>query len=100
MLQLDHQYVIDLGSNRDARTVTQAVIALAHGLELTVLAEGIERQDQIGHLRELGCELGQGQFICPPLPAGEVLAFLLRNHQRATRHEPGAEPPNLRRLTP
>ncbi len=98
MLQLDHQFVTEMGSNKEATAVTQAVIGLAHGLELTVLAEGIERPDQIDQLVKLGCELGQGMYFCSPLPAAELLAYLIRNQQMGVDRPRDQEPPNLRRL--
>jgi diguanylate cyclase (GGDEF)-like protein/PAS domain S-box-containing protein len=51
-----------------------AIIALAHSLDLTVVAEGIETESQLGTLRTLGCERLQGMYLCPPLVAEEARA--------------------------
>ncbi|MDQ2682544.1 MAG: EAL domain-containing protein, partial [Chloroflexota bacterium] len=99
MLQLDHQFVTAIGASRDAATVTQAVIGLARGLDLIVLAEGVERREQADALLELGCTLGQGTWFSAPMPAAELLAYLLRNEAAMVQksHDTG-DPPNLRRL--
>jgi diguanylate cyclase (GGDEF)-like protein/PAS domain S-box-containing protein len=76
MLQLDHSFVAGLGRRDDATKVAEAVIHLAHALGLTVVAEGVERIDQVAQLRELGCEQAQGNFFAPPLTAPDLVGFL------------------------
>ncbi len=75
-LQLDHSFVADLGVDPDATKVARAVIGLAHGLGLKVVAEGVERPDQLAQLRALGCEQAQGNLFAPPLPAHELAVYL------------------------
>jgi EAL domain-containing protein (putative c-di-GMP-specific phosphodiesterase class I) len=75
-LQLDRMFVAELDRSREATAIAEAVIMLAHTLSLTVVAEGIERATQVEHLRGLGCELGQGDYFCEPLP-GDVIGRLL-----------------------
>ena len=55
-LQLDHSFVAKLGRSNEATRIAEAVIGLAHGLGLKVVAEGAERADQIEHLRRLRCD--------------------------------------------
>ena len=55
----------------------QAIIALAHGLRLRVVAEGVERADQLEFLRGLGNDEYQGFLFSRPLPAAEVERRLL-----------------------
>jgi EAL domain-containing protein (putative c-di-GMP-specific phosphodiesterase class I) len=81
MLQLDHSFVAGLGRHDDATKVAEAVIRLAHALGLTVVAEGVERADQLAQLRALGCEQAQGNLFAPPLAATELAAFLAARHQ-------------------
>ena len=51
------------------RAITGAIVAMAQRLSLAVVAEGIETADQLEHLRQLGCETGQGYYFSKPLPA-------------------------------
>ena len=99
-LQLDRQFVTEIGANREATTVAQAVIGLAHGLGLRVVAAGVERQEQADQLNAMGCELAQGNFFCPPVPGPELLAFLIRNQQIDRRAAPSGRsaqhPPHQR----
>jgi diguanylate cyclase (GGDEF)-like protein len=68
-LKLDRSFISDLATRADARTLTLAIITLAHNLGLKVVAEGIETQEQLGFLRDNGCDQGQGYYFSPPLPA-------------------------------
>jgi diguanylate cyclase len=56
--------------------IVRSTVALAHSLGLPVIAEGIERRDQLRHLRSLGCEFGQGYLFSPALEAGEMRSLL------------------------
>jgi diguanylate cyclase (GGDEF)-like protein/PAS domain S-box-containing protein len=64
-------------SRSDASVVMQAVSTLGIGLGVSITAEGIETAEQLQHLRELGCDIGQGFLFAKPL-SGEDLATLLR----------------------
>jgi EAL domain-containing protein (putative c-di-GMP-specific phosphodiesterase class I) len=54
----------------------QAVIQLAHGLNFTVVAEGVETEEQRDKLEQLGCDCLQGFLLGRPMPAGEFEALL------------------------
>ena len=60
------------------REVVGLVIALAHTLGLTVTAESVETADQFAHLRQLGCDMGQGWFFAVPVPAEQIPRLLGR----------------------
>lgn len=77
-LQLDSSFVANLGRSREATTIAQAVIGLAHGLGLKVMAEGVERPEQAEHLRSLGCEQAQGNLFSEPLNERALATFLAR----------------------
>jgi diguanylate cyclase (GGDEF)-like protein/PAS domain S-box-containing protein len=71
-IKIDRDFVRDLaGSRRDA-AIVKAIVGLAHGLGLRVVAEGIEQQVQADLLRDLGCDEGQGFLFCRPLPGDEI----------------------------
>lgn len=77
-LKLDPTFTEDIETNTRTRGVVQAVIELAHALDLNVVAEGIETKGQRILLAELGCNEMQGYFISRPLPE-ERLIGLLKN---------------------
>jgi EAL domain-containing protein (putative c-di-GMP-specific phosphodiesterase class I) len=65
-----------MGENERAAQVVRAVAGLAQGLNLTVVAEGIEEAHQIGALAELECELGQGYLFSKPLDLASMCDLL------------------------
>jgi len=68
-LKVDREFVKDLTtSNKDA-ALTQAIVTLAHGLDLDVIAEGVETAEQQEFLRSIGCDAMQGYLFSKPLPA-------------------------------
>ena len=67
-IKIDRTFVAGLDSDVD-RAIVDAVIALAHGLHISVVAEGIETESQFEALREMGCDIGQGYLFARPLPA-------------------------------
>jgi diguanylate cyclase (GGDEF)-like protein/PAS domain S-box-containing protein len=75
-LKIDRSFVADATSCHDAAAIAEAVIALSHTLRLSVVAEGVETHDQFAFLRERGCETIQGYLLSPPLPAGEMFAWM------------------------
>jgi len=68
-LKIDRVFVHELLARGSSRSIVQAVIALAEGLNMAVLAEGVETQAQLEELRELGCDLAQGFLYREGLPA-------------------------------
>ena len=79
VLKVDKAFVEPVGSESTEPALARAVIALGRTLGLTTVAEGIERADQIGELRKLGCEFGQGNHFDKALPAEELTARLTRS---------------------
>jgi diguanylate cyclase (GGDEF)-like protein len=78
-LKIDRSFVTPSGDDPRAASILDAIIALAHGLGMAVVAEGLETDDQIERLAEAGCDFGQGFLIGQPMTAkqvGEALATL------------------------
>jgi predicted signal transduction protein with EAL and GGDEF domain len=75
-LKLDRSFLI--GITRDARAgaIVRSTVELAHSLGLTLVAEGIETEEDEQILRELSCDLGQGYHLARPLPANDVLRWV------------------------
>jgi len=76
-LKIDRSFVKDVTSNPNDHAISKAIVSLAHSLRLEVIAEGIERPDQLACLLSLGCETGQGYFFSPPVSAQDARAMFL-----------------------
>jgi len=77
-LKIDRSFVHSLAHSDRDRTVVQAIIALAHGLELTVSAEGVETQAQLAILSQMGCDAYQGELFSAAVPADVLAATMGR----------------------
>jgi len=75
-LKIDRTFVNGLGGDEDDSAIVRATIALAHGLNLTVVAEGVETADQLEQLADLGCDHVQGYLFAKPIDPAEFGAFL------------------------
>lgn len=67
-LKIDHSLVQDISVNHDSRIIVSAIVAMAHGLGHTVVAEGVETAAQLEILRTLGCDTVQGYYLGMPVP--------------------------------
>ena len=76
-LKVDRSFVQTIGKARGSEEVAAAVIALALSLEISVIAEGVEEQEQWHWLQGLGCERFQGYLFSPPLPVSECREVVL-----------------------
>ncbi len=76
LLKIDQTFVAGLGRDDGDAAIVQAVVALASALGLGVVAEGVETSGQLGRLRKLGCDLGQGYLFAPPLTSEAVTRLL------------------------
>jgi EAL domain-containing protein (putative c-di-GMP-specific phosphodiesterase class I) len=76
-LKIDRSFVVGMIGHADTLNIVAAIIALAHSMNLKVVAEGVESPDQVERLRELGCDEVQGFLFSKPVPA-EQFARLLR----------------------
>jgi len=77
-LKIDRSFVAEIGATDGNHSICRAIVALAHGLGLAVIAEGVESEEQVRYLRELGCEEAQGYYFAKPMSGADVTAFLAR----------------------
>jgi EAL domain-containing protein (putative c-di-GMP-specific phosphodiesterase class I) len=78
VLKIDGTFVAGLGHEPQDASIAAAVISLAHALGLETVAEGIETDEQLTILRQLGCDLGQGYLFARAAPAAEAVRLLAR----------------------
>jgi EAL domain-containing protein (putative c-di-GMP-specific phosphodiesterase class I) len=95
-IKIDRSFVAGLDGDAD-RSIVTAVIALAHGLGIGVVAEGIETEAQARLLTELGCDVGQGFLFAHALPAAQATQLLAPGRTGSPR---AAAPPDLGRAMP
>ncbi len=79
MVKLDGSFVEGIGRHDEDEVLLSGVIGIAHGLGLSVCAEGIETARQAARLRKLGCDLAQGYYFSGPLVAEEASRYLRAN---------------------
>jgi diguanylate cyclase (GGDEF)-like protein/PAS domain S-box-containing protein len=80
-LKIGQGFIRDVTSNSDDVAIVTTIIAMAHSMNMLVVAEGIERPAQLRFLRAHGCDVIQGNLVSHPLPADEVAPFLLEGWQ-------------------
>ena len=76
VLKIDRAFTANLGIRSDSEILFQAIIAMAHSLGMTVIAEGVETQQQLAIARRLSCDEVQGYLISKPVPANAAKDFL------------------------
>jgi EAL domain-containing protein (putative c-di-GMP-specific phosphodiesterase class I) len=85
VLKIDRSFVRGLPEARTGRTLVNAIMYLARGFGLTVVAEGVETEAQRDFLRGSGCRYAQGYLFSPPVPAPELDALLSTRGARTSR---------------
>ena len=74
-LKIDRSFVSDITLDPKDRELVNATIAMAHSLGLTVVAEGVESEDELNYLNKRGCDLAQGYLFSRPLSATDLTAW-------------------------
>jgi EAL domain-containing protein (putative c-di-GMP-specific phosphodiesterase class I) len=76
VVKIDKLFVDEIESDQGASALVQAILRLGSGLTFEVVAEGIETQEQMTSLLDLGCRYGQGYYLAHPLSAPDLAEFL------------------------
>jgi diguanylate cyclase (GGDEF)-like protein len=77
-VKIDRSFIADVLRDPDDLALTTAIIAMAHSLGITVVAEGVEKEGQYAILRERGCDLAQGYWLGHPVDAAEFAELLVQ----------------------
>lgn len=73
VLKIDRSFVSSMETDPSDEAIVTSTIGLSHRLGLTVIAEGVETAGHLERLRRAGCDMGQGHFLGPPLPANRLV---------------------------
>jgi EAL domain-containing protein (putative c-di-GMP-specific phosphodiesterase class I) len=90
VLKIDKTFIADVSTGPLGRpkagnagaAIVSAIVGLANGLGLEVIAEGVEKASQQAFLKRIGCGFGQGYHLCPPLPVADLEKFLRARKKR------------------
>jgi EAL domain-containing protein (putative c-di-GMP-specific phosphodiesterase class I) len=75
-IKIDRSFIKDVATNQTAATLTATMISMAHALGKQVVAEGVERMEQLEYLRGQKCDLAQGYYFARPLSVTDVSGML------------------------
>ena len=75
-VKIDRAFVSRMNSDRASEHIIKAVLAMCEGLELRVVAEGIEEHAEAAKLKALGCAMGQGYYFGKPADSAATLRYL------------------------
>ena len=81
-LKVDRSFVMDIPTSEDDMAITSAVIAMAHQLKMSVVAEGVETVKQLKFLKEQNCEYAQGYLFGKPMPLESIRRLIAADNDR------------------
>lgn len=88
-LKIDCGFVRDITTDPDDAAIVNAIITMAHALDIQTVAEGVETKEQQDFLRRQGCGTMQGYYFSRPVPAGDIARLLLSGRRPAAGESPG-----------
>ena len=83
ILKIDRSFVHDMVDHSSSAAIIDGMIKLGHNLNLTIVAEGVENDAQRCFLKELGCDILQGNFISEPVPPDNFFSQCMANNVRS-----------------
>jgi EAL domain-containing protein (putative c-di-GMP-specific phosphodiesterase class I) len=81
LLKIDMSFIREVDRNPEDQTIVKTIIAMAHTLNIEVIAEGVERVEQLELLKSFGCDLAQGFLFSKAVPAAEFTRLLAENRR-------------------
>jgi len=76
VLKIDRTFVQQMAESERGAAVVEAIVTMAHNLDMSVVAEGIEEPEQLTCLADMSCDFGQGYYMSRPVPAEDALDLL------------------------
>ncbi|MEM5584240.1 MULTISPECIES: EAL domain-containing protein [unclassified Roseibium] len=83
IIKIDKMFIDTIGSDDNSTTIVDSMVELADNLGMGIIAEGVELEEQIERLLELGVTAAQGYYFAAPMPASEFIAFADKAEQEA-----------------
>jgi diguanylate cyclase (GGDEF)-like protein len=77
-LKIDRSFIVNIGKTKRDEAIIKAIVGIAHSLDLRVVAEGVEKEEQLAFLCECRCDEIQGYIVSRPVPASEMTKFLVK----------------------
>jgi len=87
-VKIDHSLIPDITTDPDDAAVVSAILAMAHTLDLRVVAEGVETPEQLEFLRNRQCDIVQGYLFSRPLPEAELRRFMADRDRASNQSDP------------
>jgi EAL domain-containing protein (putative c-di-GMP-specific phosphodiesterase class I) len=84
-MKIDKSLVLRVTESKEASIMVDALVSLAHKLNLSVCAEGVENEATLAFLGTVGCDSAQGYYVSPPVTAAEMLRVIARWDQKQHR---------------
>ena len=94
-LKIDRSFVRDIVTDKNDRTIVATIIAMAHSLEMDVIAEGIETEEQLNLLMAQKCNHYQGYYFSKPVPISEIENILKKLSYQQARYALSTQQNNL-----
>jgi diguanylate cyclase (GGDEF)-like protein len=93
LLKIDRSFIKTVDDAEQGEAIVRSIVDLSHAIGLTSVAEGIEREEQLDALRDMGCESGQGFHLARPMPARELEKWLRKAQGEQTHRKVGSTVP-------
>ncbi|WP_096201730.1 EAL domain-containing protein [Bacillus sp. FJAT-45350] len=79
-LKIDRSFIQNISENTDNQAITEAIIRMGKGLGLSVIAEGVETEEELAYLKQLDCDEVQGYYYSKPLSHDDIERYLTKNN--------------------
>lgn len=85
ILKIDQTFIRDIMIDSSDQALVDASISMAHGLNLKVVAEGVETKEQLSYLKKKGCDYAQGFFFAKPMPGDDLPGWAEKRRKLQTK---------------